>query len=79
MLCFLAMGRRAWIVDWNGKDLPSELQDLPAGRYIVEAIDDVTFTEDEDRGVEQALEQYRQGQTVAAAQARQIFDSLLKR
>jgi len=73
------MGRRALIVDWNGKDLPSELHDLPAGRYILEAIDDVTLTEDEERGLELAFEQYHQGQTVTAAQARQIFDSLLKR
>jgi hypothetical protein len=73
------MGRRALIVDWNGKDLPSELQDLPAGRYMLEAVDDAGLTEDEDRGVELALEQYRQGLTVDAAQARQIFDALLKR
>ncbi|TMQ06104.1 MAG: hypothetical protein E6J90_20475 [Deltaproteobacteria bacterium] len=73
------MGRRAMILDWNGKDLPSELHDLPAGRYLVEAVDDVSLTEDEDRGVEHALEQYRNGATVDAAQARQIFDSLLKR
>lgn len=66
-------------MDWNGKDLPSELHDLPAGRYILEAIDDATLTEDEERGVERALEQYRQGKTVTAAEARRIFDSLLSR
>ncbi|HEX3480061.1 MAG TPA: hypothetical protein VHT91_33815 [Kofleriaceae bacterium] len=73
------MGRRALIVDWNGKDLPSELHDLPAGRYMVEAIDDAALTDEEERGVELALEQYRRGQTVTAAQAREIFDALLKR
>lgn len=73
------MGRRALIVDWNGKDLPSELHDLPAGRYMVEAVDDTTLTEDEERGVEHALEQYRRGHTITAAQAREVFDSLLKR
>jgi len=46
---------------------------------MVEAIDDAALTEEEERGVEQALEQYRRGQTVTAAQAREIFDSLLKR
>ena len=66
-------------MDWNGKDLPSELHDLPAGRYMVEAVDDTALTEDEERGVEHALEQYRRGQTVTSAQAREIFDSLLKR
>jgi hypothetical protein len=72
------MGRRALVVAWNGKDLPSELHDLPAGRYVVEAVDDDAFSDDEARGIELALDQYRRGQTVGAAQARQIFDSLLK-
>jgi hypothetical protein len=38
------MGRRGRIVDWNGNDLPSGLQDLPAGRYRVEAIDDAVLS-----------------------------------
>jgi hypothetical protein len=73
------MGRRALVMDWNGKDLPSELHDLPAGRYVVESADDAAFTDDEVRGVELALEQYRRGQTIEASQARQIFDALLKK
>ena len=24
------------IVDWNGRDLPKELRNLPAGRYLIE-------------------------------------------
>jgi hypothetical protein len=67
------------VLDWNGKDLPLELRELPAGRYVVEAVDDVVFSDDEAQGIELALEQYRRGQTVEAAQARQIFDALLKR
>jgi hypothetical protein len=66
-------------MNWNGKDLPSELHDLPPGRYVLEAADDAAFTDDEVRGVELALEQYRRGQTVETSQARQIFDALLKR
>lgn len=73
------MGRRALVLDWNGKDLPLELRDLPAGRYVVEAVDDALFNDDEVRGIELALEQYRRGETIEAAQARTIFDSLLKR
>jgi len=73
------MVRRALVVDWNGQDLPSELRELPAGRYVVEAVDDAAFNDDEAREIELALEQYRRGQTVEAAQARQIFDALLKK
>lgn len=31
------MSRTAKGVTWNGKDVPTELRDLPAGRYVVEA------------------------------------------
>ena len=73
------MARRAFVVDWNGQDLPSELRELPAGRYVVEAVDDAAFNDDEARGIELALEQYHRGQTVEATQARKIFDALLKK
>jgi hypothetical protein len=76
------MARRAFVVDWNGKDLPSELRELPAGRYVIEANDDVesaTFSDDEERGIELALAQYRRGETVDLAQARKLFDSLLRK
>jgi hypothetical protein len=66
------MVRRALVVDWNGQDLPPELRELPAGRYVVQAVDDAPFNDEEARGIELALEQYRKGQTVEAAQARQM-------
>jgi hypothetical protein len=34
------MTRSARVVTWNGKDVPAELRELPAGRYVVEAVDD---------------------------------------
>jgi hypothetical protein len=34
------MRRGARIVTWNGKDVPPELRELPAGRYVVEAVED---------------------------------------
>lgn len=30
------------VLHWNGKDLPEELRDLPAGRYVVESADEVS-------------------------------------
>ena len=35
-----AMPRRGRVVTWNGKDVPPEFRDLPAGRYVVEAVDE---------------------------------------
>jgi len=33
------MPRRTRIVTWNGKDVPAELRDLPAGRYVIEQVE----------------------------------------
>jgi len=68
---------RARTVTWNGKDLPPEFLELPAGRYIVEAIehDVLTLTPREDDAIEAALESYRQGRVVNAKRAREILDA----
>lgn len=76
-----AMSRTAKVVTWNGKDVPAELRELPAGRYVVEAVDDEApaLSPDEEAGVEAALESYRQGRVVDAKRARQIIDAALGR
>jgi hypothetical protein len=73
------MPRTARVVTWNGKDVPAELRELPAGRYVVEAIDDdaPALSPDEEAGIEAALESYRQGRIVDARRARQIIDAAL--
>jgi hypothetical protein len=75
------MPRTAKVVTWNGKDVPAELRELPAGRYVVEAIDDdaPALSADEEAGIEAALESYRQGRVVDANRARQIIDAALGR
>ena len=75
------MPRTARVVTWNGKDVPAELRELPAGRYVVEAVDDEApvLSRDEEAGIEAALESYRQGRVVDAKRARQIIDAALGR
>ena len=75
------MSRTAKVVTWNGKDVPTELRDLPAGRYMVESVDEEapTLTPDEEAGIEAALESYRQGRVVDAKRAREIIDAALGR
>jgi hypothetical protein len=75
------MPRTARVVTWNGKDVPAELRELPAGRYVVEAIDDdaPALSADEEAGIEAALESYRQGRVVDTKRARQIIDAALGR
>jgi hypothetical protein len=52
------MTRRVRVVIWNGKDVPAELRELPAGRYVVEAVDDEApaLSPDEEAGIEAGLE-----------------------
>ena len=75
------MAHRARVVTWNGKDLPPELRDLPAGRYVVEAMEDEApiLTPEQEVGIEAALESYRQGRVVDAKRAREIIDAALGR
>jgi hypothetical protein len=75
------MPRTARVVTWNGKDVPVELRELPAGRYVVEAIDDdaPALSPEEEAGIEAALESYRQGRVVDARRAREIIDAALGR
>lgn len=76
-----SMTRPARVVTWNGKDVPTELRELPAGRYVFEAVDDTApaLSADEEAGIEAALESYRQGRVLDAKQARQIIDTALGR
>jgi len=68
------------VLTWNGKDLPAELRELPAGRYVVEAVDEVpALTEEEDEGLRQALASLRTGQGRSAAQVRQRIDAVLRK
>ena len=75
------MARLARIVTWNGKDLPPEFRELPAGRYVVEAVEDEapTLTPGEEAGIEAALESYRRGRVVDVHQARKIINAALSR
>lgn len=75
------MSRRARILTWNGKDVPPELRELPAGRYVVEAVEEDApeLSAEEEAGIEAALESYRQGRVVDAKRAREIIDAALGR
>ena len=75
------MASRARLVNWNGKDLPPELRELPAGRYVVEPVDEEApvLSPDEEAGIEAALASYRQGRVVNAKRARELLDAALGR
>ncbi len=70
----------ARVLRWNGKDLPEELHELPAGTYVVEAVDAVpALTADEEKGLADALASLRAGEGRTLDQVRQTFGSVLRR
>lgn len=71
---------RPRVLTWNGKDVPAELRDLRAGRYVVEPMDEEApaLSPDEEAGIEVTLESYRQGRIVDAKRARKIIDAALR-
>ena len=72
----------ARVLHWNGKDLPDELRELPAGRYVVESVDDVASLspeEEEEEGLRQALASLRAGKGRTIDQVRQTIDAVLHR
>ena len=78
MLCLGVAGAR--VLHWNGKDIPEELRELPAGTYVVEAVDSApALTPDEDQGLAEALASLRAGEGRTVEQVRQTIDSILRR
>jgi hypothetical protein len=70
----------ARLLHWNGKDIPEELRELPAGTYVVEAVDSApSLTTDEDQGLAEALASLRSGQERTPEQVRQRIDSVLRK
>jgi len=70
----------ARVLHWNGKDVPEELRELPAGTYVVEAVDSApALTSDEDRGLAEALASLRVGEGRTVDQVRKTIDSIVRR
>ncbi len=59
--------------------MPAELRELPAGRYLVEELDEAELSPDQEAGIEQALQSYRQGHGVDSERARAIIAAALRR
>ena len=69
----------ARVLHWNGGDRPEELRELPAGTYVVEAVDTAaTLTPDEEQGLAAALASLRAGGGRTLAQVRQTIDSITR-
>jgi hypothetical protein len=69
----------ARVLRWNGKDLPDELRDLPAGTYVLEAVESPSLSEEDEEGLEQALASLRAGRGRSIEDVRQTIASLVTR
>jgi hypothetical protein len=70
----------ARVLHWIGKDLPEELRELPAGTYVVEAVDKApTLTPDEEQGLAEALASLRAGEGRTVDRVRQTIGSIFRR
>jgi hypothetical protein len=59
----------ARVVNWNGKNIPPELRELPPGRYVVESVDLVPeLTVEDEEGLEAGLASLRRGAGISAEQ-----------
>ena len=76
------------VLNWNGEALPEqvreqmpeELQHLPPGRYVLEPIDDMPeLTDEQEAGIEAAMESVRQGKGVSLEAAKERIDRILGR
>jgi hypothetical protein len=69
----------ARVVRWNGKDLPEELRELPAGTYVLEAVDAPALSEEDEEGLRQALASLQAGHGRTLDQVRATIASLVDR
>ncbi len=70
----------ARVLKWNGKDLPDELRSLPAGRYVVEPVDEApALTPEEEAGLVEALHALDRGEGESTKEVRRAVDEALKR
>lgn len=68
------------VLKWNGRDLPDELRSLPAGRYVVEPVDETpVLTTDEEQGLVEALQAIDRGEGESAKEVRRAIGKALKR
>ena len=68
------------VLKWNGKDFPDELRSLPAGRYVVEPVDQVPeLTEAQEDGLIRAIEALDAGEGETPDEVRRCIDKVLKR
>lgn len=71
----MARQSAAKTLTWDGRELPAELRELPPGRYTVEPVEEWGLSDDEEVGLEEAIEAADRGESLEGAA---VFDELRK-
>lgn len=72
--------RMSRIVDWNGKDVPEGLRELPAGRYVLESVDEAPeLTQEQEEGLRMALASLEAGEGQGLEEVRRHLTGILSR
>jgi hypothetical protein len=67
------------VIDWNGKDLPTNLQSLPPGRYVVENLDEADdLSSEQEEGIRAALHAIDEGKAIPADEVDAEIGDLLR-
>jgi hypothetical protein len=68
------------LLNWNGKELPDELRELPSGRYVLESVDRVVdLTPEEEAGLEEAARSLDAGEGLSLDEVKQRLQGILRR
>ena len=70
---------RVRVLNWNGKDVPPELRELPAGRYVVAEYEPLPLGSEEEAGLEAGLDEIDRGDTLGADEVHAGIDEMLSR
>lgn len=68
------------LVNWNGKELPEELRELPSGRYVLESVDKLLdLTPDEEAGLDEAAQSLDAGEGLSLDEVKRRLQGILRR
>ena len=72
--------RMSVLLNWNGKELPEELRDLPSGRYVLEPVDKIMdLTSEEEAGLEDAARSLDAGEGLSLDEVKRRLHGILDR
>jgi hypothetical protein len=68
------------LLNWNGREVPVELRELPPGRYVLESVDRTwDLTPEEDAGIDEAARSLDAGEGLSLDEVKRRLEGMLRR